>query len=80
MTVSWSEFCALLSGISPDTALGRVVAIRAEEDENMIAQFSSEQRRIYDAWKLRQANELAGAAFEEEMAALERMFAAACGG
>ena len=31
--MSWDEFRDLLSGLSPDTALGRMVAIRAEEEK-----------------------------------------------
>lgn len=34
--MSWDEFRDLLSGLSPDTALGRMVAIRAEEDKEIL--------------------------------------------
>ena len=36
----WDEFSDLLSGIGPDTALGRIVAIRAEEDEEILKHFT----------------------------------------
>ena len=48
-TVTWDEFRSLLAGISPDTVLGRVVAIRSETDKNVIKHFTADQRRIYDA-------------------------------
>lgn len=47
----WSEFASLLSGIGPDTALGRVVAIRSEEDREVLKRFSPAQRRIRADWQ-----------------------------
>lgn len=53
--MQWDEFRALLAGISPETALGRVVAIRAENDKNILKNFTPEQHRIRNNWKKRQA-------------------------
>ena len=78
-SVSWDEFKALLAGLSPDTALGRVVAIRSEKDKDVIKHFTVDQRRIYDAWQARQVKEMPRATFEKEMAGLEKMLAALCG-
>ena len=75
-TVSWDEFRSLLAGISPDTVLGRVVAIRSETDKNVIKHFTADQRRIYDEWHERRSKGMSKAAYEKEMADLERMFAA----
>ena len=46
-TVSWDEFKALIAGLSPETALGRVVAIRSETDKDIIKHYTKDQRRIY---------------------------------
>lgn len=54
----WSEFCSLLSGLLPDTPLGRVVSIRAEKDAKIIKGFSKEQRRIHNDWILRRNQKL----------------------
>lgn len=78
-SVSWDEFKALLAGLSPDTALGRVVAIRSEKDKDVIKHFTADQRRIYDAWQNRRIKEMPRATFEKEMANLEKMLAAMCG-
>lgn len=51
----WDEFSGLLSGIGPDTALGRIVATRAEEDEEILKHFTPEQRRIRREWRNKQA-------------------------
>ena len=50
--MSWNEFCSLLSGLMPDTPLGRIVAIRAESDPKVIKEFSKEQRAIRNEWLL----------------------------
>ena len=78
-TVSWDEFKSLLAGIAPDTALGRVVAIRSETDKNVIKHFTRDQKRIYDAWRNRQAESMTQATYEQQMAELERMMAQLCG-
>lgn len=46
----WDEFAALLSGIGPETALGRIVAIRSETDPDILKHYTPEQRRIRDSW------------------------------
>lgn len=78
-TVTWDEFRALIAGLSPETALGRVVAIRSEKDKDIIKQFTMDQRRIYDDWRNREVKEMDEKTFEKEMADLEKMFAAMCG-
>ena len=44
--MKWDEFKDLLTGIGPETPLGRIVAIRAEDDKEMLKQFTPEQNRI----------------------------------
>ena len=77
-TVSWDEFKSLLTGISPDTVLGRVVSIRSETNKDIIKHFTADQRRIYDAWRNRGAENMKQADFDQEMIQLEKMFAAMC--
>ena len=79
-TVSWDEFKALIAGLSPETALGRVVAIRSETDKDIIKHYTKDQRRIYDDWRNREMKEMDEKTFEKEMVNLEKMFAAMCGG
>lgn len=79
-TVSWDEFRSLLAGLSPETPLGRVVAIRSETDDNVIKHFTTDQRRIYDSWRKHQMERMTPEAYDREMEGLERMFAALCGG
>lgn len=53
--MKWDEFRDLLVGIGPDTALGRIVSIRAEEDEDILKNFTQEQHRIRNEWKRKRA-------------------------
>lgn len=79
-SVTWDEFRSLLAGISPDTVLGRVVAIRSETDKNVIKHFSRDQKRIYDEWRNRKAAAMTPENFDQAMADLEKMMVRLCGG
>lgn len=79
-TIQWEEFKKFLIGISPDTALGRIVQIRAEDDPEIIKHFNSGQKRIWNEWQDRTAKARTP---EETMAYLEeikRQFIAMAGG
>jgi hypothetical protein len=64
--MKWEEFKALLSGLGPDTPLGRMVQIRSEEDEEILKYFTPEQKRIRREWRLRNVEEKS----EEELASV----------
>jgi len=51
--MKWDEFKALISGLGPETPLGRIVQIIAENDKNILKNFSKEQHRIRNEWKSR---------------------------
>lgn len=70
-TVDWAEFSALLSGLSADTALGKVVAIRSETDQETIKRFSSYQKKIYDDWRTKQSERMTEEEYAAEMKKLE---------
>lgn len=63
----WDEFKDLLIGIGPDTALGRVVAIRSEDRKEVLENFTPEQKRIRDEWQTRHASFLAKNISKEQM-------------
>lgn len=78
--MSWDEFRSLLAGLSPETPLGRVVAIRSESDRETIKHFTPDQKRIYNAWRDRKAKNMSEAAYEKAMKNLERFMADCFGG
>ena len=49
--MSWREFSDLLSCLSADTALGRVVAIRSEDDAEILKTFTKGQKEIREEWR-----------------------------
>ena len=56
--MKWDEFCSLLRGLSADTPLGRIVQIRAENDPNILKNFTHHQRKIRSEWRNRQAKQV----------------------
>lgn len=70
----WDEFKDLLSGLSGDTALGRIVQIRAENDPERLKHFSTEQKRIRNEWKTKQAKEMNKEDMNEVILAFQKMF------
>ena len=78
--MSWDEFTDLLSGISPGTALGRIVAIRAEENEDILKHFTPEQRRIRIEWRTRQAMKVSEEDRDKFLEAMKQAFIDMAGG
>lgn len=76
----WDEFRALLIGIGPDTPLGRIVSIRAEEDEEMLKHFSKEQLRIRSEWRSRSAKRVEQKDMEDILNSLKNAFLSMAGG
>ncbi len=66
----------MLSGLSAETPLGRIVSIRAEEDKNVLKHFTKEQNRIRNEWRNSTAQKMDVLTFNREMKNLENMFAA----
>lgn len=81
--LSYSEWSKLVSGLMDDTPLGRVVAVRTETDQKVIAQYSPWQRQIradWNAFKAQKMSQQSEVDMEQQMKQLERMLASAFGG
>lgn len=76
----WGEFCDLLAGISPDTPLGRVVAVRAEDDPEVVKSFTPGQRRLRSQWRSRQAKQVSEQDLNAFLRTMQRAFASMAGG
>lgn len=55
--MKWKEFKALLGGIGPKTALGRIASIRLEDDKETLKHFTPEMRKIRTDWQKKQAKQ-----------------------
>lgn len=56
-SISWSEVQTLIAGLLPNTPLGKIIAIRAETDEDVLKSFTPEMRKIRSDWRNKQASE-----------------------
>lgn len=78
--MKWSEFRALLCGLSPETPLGRIVSIRAEDDKEVLKHFSKEQKRIRSEWRNKGAKKVSEEELETMLEQLKQGFIALAGG
>ena len=72
--MKWDEFKHMLVGISPDTALGRIVAIRAENDKNVLKHFTKNQKRIRNEWRQRRAKTVNQADMDQILEGFKQVF------
>jgi hypothetical protein len=76
----WQEFRQLMTGISPDTALGRIVSIRAEDNEDVLKNFTKEQHRIRNEWLSCVAKEKTNEQTEQFIESMRQAFIEMAGG
>ena len=66
--MSWCEFTTLLAGLNEKTPLGRIVAIRSENDREVLKHFNAEQKRIRNEWRTKHAKTVKKPTTEKEKA------------
>ena len=71
--MSWREFSDLLACLSADTALGRIVAIRSEDDAEILKNFTKGQKEIREEWRREHRKEQTEAEYDASMQALLAM-------
>lgn len=74
LDMDWGEFTTLLAGIMQDTPLGNIVSIRAENDPQIIKNFSKEQKRIRSEWRKNIIKDLDKNEYEEAMKSFANIF------
>lgn len=79
-SMKWDEFRDLLSGMGPDTPLGRIVAIRSEDDPEMLEYFSPDQTRIRMEWRTRRAKAMSQEDMDSFLESLKEALIYAAGG
>lgn len=78
--MKWDEFRDLLVGIGPETPLGRMVSIRAENDKEILKRFTKDQKRIRSEWMTRQAKTLTEKEMSDALGGIRAAFIAMAGG
>ena len=71
--MTWREFSDLVACLSADTALGRVVAIRSEDNAEVLKNFTKGQREIREEWRREHRKEQGEAGDDGSMQALLAM-------
>ena len=56
-TISWSEVKMLISGLLPDTPLGKVIQIRSENNKDVLKSFTPDMHKIRNDWRNRMAKD-----------------------
>lgn len=56
-TISWSEVRMLISGLLPDTPLGKVIQIRSENNKETLKHYTPEMHKIRNDWRNRMAKD-----------------------
>lgn len=72
--MKWDEFKDFLSGLGSETPLGRIVSIRAEEDEEVLKHFTKEQHRIRNDWRKKQAKNVSEKQLHNVLESLKNTF------
>ena len=71
--MTWREFSDLVACLSADTALGRVGAIRSEENAEVLKNVTKGQREIREEWRREHRKEQTEAEYNASMQALLAM-------
>lgn len=74
--MKWDEFASLLSGLSADSPLGRIVQIRLENDKNMLKHFTPHQRKIRSEWRSRSVERMSEKDYNTAMEQYKNVFIA----
>ena len=78
--MKWDEFKALLIGISAETPLGRIVSIRAEDNNDVLKNFTKEQHHIRNEWRSRHAKHVSKKETEDFLEQMKQAFISLAGG
>nr|DAP40523.1 MAG TPA: hypothetical protein [Caudoviricetes sp.] len=78
--MKWDEFKDMLSGLGPDTPLGRMVSIRSEDDPEILELFSPEQKRIRMEWRTRAAKDMSQEDMDNFLETMKQALIQAAGG
>lgn len=73
-TMDYAEFCNLVSGLMPDTPLGNIIQIRSENDEEVLKNFTQEQKDIRWEYRNKIAKKISEEDFKNVIAEMQKAF------
>lgn len=77
--MGWDEFKALLSGLDNKTPLGKIIAIRSENDQNTLKHFSKDQHRIRNGYRNKIMYKVSDENYQTSMQQFKNMFLSMAG-
>lgn len=78
--MKWKEFSALMVGLDQNTPLGKIVAIRSEDDPKRLREFTPAMRRIRNAWRSRTAKAMPQKRVDDFLESMKQAFMSMAGG
>ena len=72
--MKWRELKPLLTGIGPETALGRIVSIRMEDDEEVLKHYTADMKKIRNDWRNRMAKQKSNAETDAFLESMKQAF------
>lgn len=72
--MQWNEFSSLLAGIDHRSPLGNIVAIRAEDNPEVLKEFTPDHRKIRSEWRNRMAKQMPESKVEEFIESMKQVF------
>lgn len=75
----WDEFIALLSGLDENTPLGRIISIRAEDNKEVLKNFSQSQLKIRSDYRSKMLKNVSSEQMDDTLKQFQNMFMAMAG-
>lgn len=72
--MKWAEFQAFIIGLDNQSPLGRIISIRAEDDPQVLKQYTKGQRRIRNEWRSRKAKTMPQKDVDQFMSSMKEVF------
>ena len=73
-TMDYAEFCNFVSGLMPDTPLGNIIQIRSKNDEEVLKNFTQEQKDIRWEYRNKIAKKISEEDFKNVIAEMQKAF------
>ena len=78
--MKWREFAQFITGLDSKSPLGRIIAIRAEDDPEILKSFTKDQHRVRNEWRKRKAREMPQKDVDAFLESMKRVFLSMAGG
>lgn len=72
--MDYAELSNLISGLMPDTPLGNIIQIRSEDDEEVLKNFTQEQKNIRWEYRRKIANKIDAEEYKKVIAEFQKAF------